>query len=87
MSPPQAQSTEDPMSNPHLTYRCPACQRVKVQQWDGSPDQGWCTMADYLNHYLVPGQDVSLSECYCTDCSMSYDRLVHYSRTNPSCFF
>jgi hypothetical protein len=74
------------MSNPHLTYCCPGCQRVKDQQWDGSADQGWCTMADYVNRYLIPGQDVLLSEFYCTDCSMSYDRLVQYSRTSPSCF-
>lgn len=74
------------MNGPHLTYCCPGCRRVKDQHCDGSVDQGWCTMADYIARRLVPGQDLSLSECYCTDCSMSYDRLVEYSRSAPSCF-
>jgi hypothetical protein len=74
------------MSNVHLTYRCPACQRVKDQQWDGSVDHDWCTMADYVTRHLVSEQDVLLSEYYCTDCSMSYDRLVRYSRVSPSQF-
>jgi hypothetical protein len=70
----------------HLTYCCPACQRVKDQQWDGSVDHDWCTMADYVSRYLHPGQDVMFSEYYCTDCSASYDRLVHYSRISQSYF-
>ncbi|HSA65807.1 MAG TPA: hypothetical protein VLE25_14045 [Nitrospira sp.] len=74
------------MSNRHLTYCCPGCLRVKDQQGDGSGDQDWCTMADYLTRHLRPGQDVMFSEFYCTDCSTSYDRLVQYSRMNPSCF-
>jgi len=43
-------------------------------------------MADYVARHPVPGQDLLLSEFYCTDCSASYDRLVQYSRTSPSCF-
>jgi hypothetical protein len=74
------------MSNQHLTYCCPACQRVKDQHSDGSVDRDWCTMADYVARHPVPGQDLLLSEFYCTDCSASYDRLVQYSRTSPSCF-
>jgi hypothetical protein len=46
----------------------------------------WCTMADYLTRHLVPGKDLCLAELYCTDCSMSYDRLVEYGRSGPSCF-
>ncbi len=74
------------MSDPHLTYCCPACQRVKDQHWDGSLEQDWCTMADYVKRYPVSRQDALLSEFYCTDCSASYDRLVEYSRTSQSCF-
>jgi len=74
------------MSDLHLTYCCPACQRVKDQPGEGLVDQDWCTMADYVTRYPVPGQDVLLSEFYCTDCSASYDRLVQYSRTTQSCF-
>ncbi|HTL61848.1 MAG TPA: hypothetical protein VL261_09395 [Nitrospira sp.] len=74
------------MNDRHLTYCCPGCRRVKDQSWDGSGNQDWCTMADYLTRHLVPGTDVSLSEFYCTDCSMSYDRLVEYGRSGPSCF-
>lgn len=43
-------------------------------------------MADYITRHLVPGQDLSLSELYCTECSMSYDRLVQYSRAGSACF-
>jgi hypothetical protein len=74
------------MNELHLTYCCPACQRVKDQHRDGSGDQDWCTMADYVKRYPVPRQDVLLSEFYCTECSASYDRLVQYSRTSQSCF-
>ena len=70
----------------HLTYRCPACQRVKDQQWDGSVDQDWCTMAEYVKRYRMHADDVLLSEFYCTDCSMFYDRLVHYGRTSALYF-
>jgi hypothetical protein len=74
------------MNELHLTYCCPACQRVKDQHRDGSGDQDWCTMADYVTRYLVPGQDVLLSEFYCSECSASYDRLVQYGGASPSCF-
>jgi hypothetical protein len=74
------------MSNLHLTYCCPACRRVKSQHGEGSLGQEWCTMAEYVTRYLISGQDVLLAEYYCGECSMSYDRLVEYSQTNPSCF-
>lgn len=74
------------MKDPHLTYCCPGCRRVKNQNGDGSPDHDWCTMAEYITRHLVPGQDLSLSELYCADCSMSYDRLVEYGRNGPACF-
>jgi hypothetical protein len=74
------------MSDLYLTYRCPACQRVKNQPGEGSVDQDWCTMADYVKRYPIPGPDVLLSEFYCSDCSASYDRLVQYSRATQSCF-
>ena len=73
------------MSDLHLTYCCPGCQRVKDPHWDGSVNQEWCTMADYVKRCPVPGQDVLLSEFYCTDCSTSYDRLVQYGRNGQSC--
>ena len=74
------------MNTRHLTYCCPGCQRVKDQDWDESVGHDWCTMADYVTRHQAPGQDVYLSEFYCRDCSTSYDRLVQYSRTGPSCF-
>lgn len=70
----------------HLTYCCPACRRVKDLQWDGSVNHDWCTMAEYVKRYLVHAEDVLLSEHYCTDCAMSYDRLVQYGRTSPLYF-
>lgn len=72
------------MSHPHLTYCCPACQRVKDQHGDGSAEQDWCTMADYVKRHPAPGPVRELSECYCADCSMSYDRLVQYSRASQA---
>lgn len=77
---------ESNMSHSQLTYRCPACQRVKEQHWDGSAGQDWCTMAEYVQRCFMQEHDVILSEFYCTDCTVSYDRLVQYGRTNPSCF-
>ena len=50
------------MKDPHLTYCCPGCRRVKNQDGDGSPDHDWCTMPEYITRHLVPGQDFSLSE-------------------------
>ena len=72
------------MSDRHLTYCCPACRRVKDPRWDGSTDQDWCTMAEYVKRCSVPGQDMLLSEFYCTDCSTSYDRLIQYGRSSQS---
>jgi len=74
------------MNDRYLAYCCPVCRRVKDQDRDGSADHDWCTMADYITRHVVQGQDILLSECYCSDCSMSYDRLVEYGRTSPSCF-
>ena len=73
------------MSDRHLTYRCPACQRVRDHHWDGSAGQDWCTMAEYVQRCFIQEHGL-LSEFYCTDCAVSYDRLVHYSRASPSCF-
>lgn len=64
----------------HLTFCCPACRRVKDEQWDGSVDHEWCTMTEYVKRYLIHAEDVLLSEQYCPDCERSYDRLVHYGR-------
>jgi hypothetical protein len=86
MQNPRRSKKELSMSDLHLTYRCPACQRVKNQPGEGSVDQDWCTMADYVKRYPIPGPDVLLSEFYCSECSASYDRLVEYSRATHSCF-
>ena len=77
---------EKSMTDIHLTYCCPGCQRVKDQYWDGSVDQDWCTMAEYVKRYLIHAEDVLLSDLYCTDCAMSYDRLVRYGRTSALYF-
>lgn len=74
------------MNGPHVAYCCPGCRRVKDQSGDGSLDHDWCTVAEYLTRHLISGQDLSLSEFYCSDCSMSYDRLVQYGGTAPACF-
>jgi hypothetical protein len=75
------------MNDRHLTYCCPGCRRVKDQNGNGGFDHDWCTMSDYVMRHPVPNQNVTLAEFYCTDCSMSYDRLVEYSRTaNPARF-
>jgi hypothetical protein len=43
-------------------------------------------MADYVKRYLIHTENVLLSELYCTDCAMSYDRLVRYGRTSELYF-
>lgn len=43
-------------------------------------------MAEYVQRCFMQEHDVILSEFYCTDCTVSYDRLVQYGRTTPSCF-
>ena len=73
------------MSDLHLTYCCPACQRVKDQPGEGLVDQDWCTMADYVKRYPIPGQDVLLSEFYCIDCSASGSSSIA-ARPSPASF-
>jgi hypothetical protein len=74
------------MSDLHLTYCCPACQRVKDQRTDGSMDQEWCTMSEYVKRDPASRQNALLAEFYCTDCSTSYDRLIQYGGMNHFCF-
>lgn len=68
------------MSDIHLAFCCAVCRKVKDEHWDGSIDHAWCTLTEYAKRYLVHAEDVLLSESYCPDCAVSYDRLVRYGR-------
>ena len=69
------------MSDFHLALCCTACRKVKDERWDGSIDQQWCTVTDYMKRYLVHAEDVVLTETYCPDCTKSYNRLMRYGRS------
>jgi hypothetical protein len=69
------------MSDVHLVFSCAVCRKVRDDQWDGANEQRWCTLVDLLRRRQVCETNVLLSECYCPDCALSYDRLTHYGRT------
>ena len=70
------------MSDLHLALCCAVCRRVKDENWDGSIDHQWCTIREYIKRYIVHAEDVLLSEGYCPDCTVSYNRLMRYGRSN-----
>ncbi|HLZ33480.1 MAG TPA: hypothetical protein VKP13_05660 [Nitrospira sp.] len=70
------------MSDFHKAFCCPACRKVKDEQWDGSVDQEWCTITEYVNRYVVRAENVLLSDSYCPDCTTSYNQLMQYGRSS-----
>ena len=74
------------MPDLHLALCCAACRKIKDEYWDGSVDRQWCTIIEYVKRYLVPAEDVVLSEGYCPDCTASYNQLMQYGRNSNFCF-
>jgi hypothetical protein len=70
------------MSALHLVFSCAACRKVRDDHWDGSNEQQWCTLVDFLRRHQAYSDEVILSECYCPDCTLSYDRLMQYGQTH-----
>ncbi|WP_455379150.1 hypothetical protein [Petrachloros mirabilis] len=69
------------MLDKHLALCCAACRKVKDEGWDGSVDQVWCSITEYVKRNLVHAEDVFLSETYCPDCTRSYNQLMQYGRS------
>ena len=68
------------MSAGQLVFSCAACRKVRDERWNGSDRQEWCTLAEWLRRHQASSDDVRLSECYCPDCALSYDRLMEYGQ-------
>ena len=68
------------MSELHLVFSCAVCRKVRDDQWDGA-QQEWCSFVDFLRRHHTYTDDVMLSDCYCPDCALSYDRLMQYGQT------
>jgi hypothetical protein len=69
-----------------FVFSCTVCRKVRDDQWDGTTDQEWCSFADFLRRYHACTEDVILSDCYCPDCALSYDRLVRYGQAQFDAF-
>lgn len=69
------------MSDVHLVFSCAVCRRVRDDRWQGAYAQQWCSLIDFLRRHQTGTEDVILSECYCPDCALSYDRLVQYGQS------
>jgi len=74
------------MSDRYVIMSCTVCRKVRDGRWDGVEEEEWCSLADFLHRRHASSEDVSLSESYCPDCALSYDRLVQYGqpRLDPS---
>jgi hypothetical protein len=68
------------MSELHFVSSCAACRKVRDDQWDGAHEQMWCTLVDFLRRHHAYTNEVILSEDYCPECSLSYDRLMQYGQ-------
>jgi hypothetical protein len=69
---------EGVMAQFHLVFSCAACRKIRDDQWDGACEQAWCSLIDFLRRRQAAAEEVIMSESYCPDCALSYDRLVQY---------
>ncbi|HEU4684648.1 MAG TPA: hypothetical protein VFS39_09140 [Nitrospira sp.] len=67
------------MSEADMTFCCAVCRKVKDDGGDESGGRPWCTMSEYARRHLLRADATLLSETYCPDCTIFYDRLVRYS--------
>jgi hypothetical protein len=70
------------MSAAHRVFSCAACRKVRDEKGDGTDGHEWYTLGDFLKRHHRCTEDVMLSECYCPDCALSYDRLMQYGQTH-----
>lgn len=64
----------------HLVFSCAACRKIRDDHWDGAHEHAWCSLVDFLRRHQTCAEDVIMSESYCPDCALSYDRLVRYGQ-------
>ncbi len=62
----------------HIVMSCALCHRIKDDHWDGVTGGEWCDLVTYLKRYQAQANDLFLSEMFCPDCTLSYDRLMEY---------
>ncbi len=72
------------MSELHLVFSCAACRKVRDDHWDGTHEEVWCSLVDFLRRHQAYTDEVMLSESYCPECSLSYDRLMQYGQTQSN---
>lgn len=73
-------SMEGVMAGLHFVFSCAVCRKIRDDHWDGANEQAWCSLVDFLRRHQTHAEDVILSECYCPDCTLSYDRLMRYGQ-------
>lgn len=64
----------------HFVFSCVVCRKIRDDQWDGAQSHAWCTLVDFLRRRQTYADAVVLSDGYCPDCAVSYDRLVRYGQ-------
>ncbi len=65
-----------------VVLSCAVCRKVQRDGWDDTRTAEWCTMVDLLAHHQAAPDEIILSEGYCPDCTVSYDRLMQYGQEN-----
>ncbi len=66
------------MQGIHIVLTCSLCRRIKDEHWDGAAGNEWCDMVTYLKRYQASASELFLSEAFCPDCTLSYNRLMAY---------
>ncbi|MFO0775769.1 MAG: hypothetical protein U0172_14000 [Nitrospiraceae bacterium] len=72
------------MQGIHIVLACSICRRIKDEQWDGTAGNEWCDFVTYLRRYQAVASDVFLSDVFCPDCTLSYNRLMEYGGVQPA---
>jgi len=68
------------MTEFHSVFSCAVCRKIRDDGREEGHEQAWCTLVDFLHRHQTHSDDVVLSESYCPDCALSYDRLVQYGQ-------
>lgn len=68
------------MAVPYWVFSCAVCRKVRDDHWDGTAGQEWCSLVEFLRRQHAGMDEVMLTEGYCPDCALSYDRLVRYGQ-------
>ena len=75
------------MQSIHIVLSCALCRKIKDEHWDGAVGSEWCEMVTYLRRYQARASELFLSEAFCPDCTLSYNRLMTYGDTRQRDLF